>query len=76
MGKVVVIESKSISEYLQQLDEIGENTSEYETVWGYSLGETERRMPIYDYPDYEFRVTDALTNLELPRPEQEAVEVG
>ena len=25
MGKVIIIESKSISEYLQQLEDIGEN---------------------------------------------------
>ena len=65
MGKVVIIESKSISEYLRQLDEIGENTTEYQNVFGYSLGETEPRMPLYEYPDYDFEVTEELTNLEL-----------
>lgn len=65
MGKVVVIESKSISEYLQQLDEMGEDIAEYEGVYGYSLGETERRMPIYEYPEYDYEVTDQLTNLQL-----------
>jgi lysine 2,3-aminomutase len=65
MGKVVVIESRSVSEYLHQLDEIGENVSEYDGIWGYSLGETEPRMPIYEYPDYDFDVTDELTHLEL-----------
>ena len=68
MGKVVIIESKSISEYLSQMDEIGEDTGEYETVFGYSLGETEPRMPLYEYPPYEFEVTKALTNLELAVP--------
>jgi lysine 2,3-aminomutase len=65
MGKVVIIESKSISEYLGQLDEIGEDTSEYTEVFGYSLGETEPRMPLYDYPAYDFEVTEEITNLEL-----------
>ena len=65
MGKMVVIESKSIGEYLQQLDELGERVSEYEGVYGYSLGETEPRVPIYEYPPYEFGVTDEITNLEL-----------
>ena len=65
MGKVVVIESKSISEYLRQLDDIGEKTSEYEAVYGYSIGETEPRMPIYEYPPYDFEITHELTNLEL-----------
>ena len=65
MGKVVIIESKSVSEYLRQMDEIGEDVSEYRNVFGYSLGETEPRMPLYEYPDYDFEVTEALTNLEL-----------
>ncbi|MFC1661928.1 KamA family radical SAM protein [Gemmatimonadota bacterium] len=65
MGKVVIIESKSISEYLGQLDDFGEDLSEYENVYGYSLGETEPRMTIFEYPAYDFTVTDALTNLEL-----------
>jgi len=65
MGKVVVIESKSVAEYLRQLDEIGEDTSEYRNVYGYSLGETEPRMPLYEYPPYDFVPTEALTNLEL-----------
>jgi lysine 2,3-aminomutase len=65
MGKVVIIESKSISEYLQQMDEIGEDVSEYADVFGYSLGETEPRMSLYDYPPYDFQVTEELTNLDL-----------
>ncbi len=65
MGKVVVIESKSISEYLQHLEEIGEDVSEYESIWGYSLGETEPRMPIYEYPEYDFKVTKEFTNLQI-----------
>jgi lysine 2,3-aminomutase len=65
MGKVVIIESKSISEYLRQMDEIGEDTSEYQDVFGYSLGETEPRMPMYEYPPYDFEPTAEITNLEL-----------
>jgi lysine 2,3-aminomutase len=65
MGKVVIIESKSISEYLRQMDEFGEDPREYEGVFGYSLGETEPRMPVYEYPSYDFEVTEKITNLEL-----------
>jgi len=65
MGKVIVIESKSVTEYLWQLYDMGEETSEYEGVYGYSLGETEPRMPMYEYPEYDFEVTDELTHLEL-----------
>jgi len=65
MGKVIIIESKSIGEYLKQLEELGENTAEYESIWGYSLGETEPRIPIYEYPETEFKVIEELTNLEI-----------
>ncbi len=41
MDKVIIIESKSISEYLRQLEDIGEDISDYESIWGYSIGETE-----------------------------------
>ena len=65
IGKVVIIESKSIAEYLEQLEQLGEDVAEYEGVYGYSLGETEPRIPIYEYPPYDFTVTEELTNLEL-----------
>jgi lysine 2,3-aminomutase len=70
MGKVIVIESKSIGEYLGQLNAMGENVPDYESVYGYSMGQTEPRMPLYDYPEYEFEVTDEITNLELPEEER------
>lgn len=65
MDKVIIIESKSISEYLRQLEDIGEDLSDYESIWGYSIGETEQRIPIYDYPDYDYKVTEDYTNLKL-----------
>ena len=65
MGKVVIIESKSISEYLEQLEDMGEDLSEYEGLYGYSIGETENRMPVYEYPAYDYKVTDKFTNLEI-----------
>lgn len=65
MGKVIIIESKSIGEYLTQLEEMGENRREYESIWGYSLGETEPRIPVYEYPEYDFKVTKEISNLEI-----------
>ena len=64
MDKVIIIESKSISEYLQQLDDLGEDRSEYTSIWGYSMGETEPRLPVYEYPEYDFEVSQEYTNLE------------
>ena len=65
MGKIVIIESKSISEYLTQLEEMGEDKSDYDGLYGYSIGETEARMPIYEYPEYDYKVTEEITNLEI-----------
>jgi len=65
MGKVLIIESKSVSEYLDQLKNIGENVSEYDSLWGYSIGETEPRMPIFEYPDYDYEITQEMTNLDI-----------
>jgi lysine 2,3-aminomutase len=65
MGKIIIIESKSISEYLQQLEDIGEDAVEYMDIYGYSIGETEPRLGIYEYPEYTFVTTDAYSNLEV-----------
>jgi len=65
MGKILIVESKSIANYLKQLREKGEDPEEYKTLWGYSMGETEARMPIYKYPDYDFQITDELTNFQM-----------
>lgn len=63
--KTVIIESKSIGEYLRQLEEMGEERSEYANIYGYSMGETEPRMPIYEYPEYEYELTREFTNCQL-----------
>jgi lysine 2,3-aminomutase len=65
MDKVIIIESKSISEYLKELWDMGEETSDYESIWGYSISETEPRTPLYEYPEYSYTVTKEFTNLEL-----------
>ncbi len=62
MGKFIIIESKSMATYLDQLEQMGENSEEYETVWGYSVGETEPRMSIYEYPEFDFELTPEITN--------------
>lgn len=66
MGKVIIIESKAIRKYLEQLQEMGEDISEYQDLYGYSIGETEERMSLYEYPEYDFKVTKEMTNLEIP----------
>ncbi len=65
MGKVILIESKPLARYLEQLYEMGEDPAEYEYVWGYSLGVTEERPPVFDYLPYDFPITGEITNLEI-----------
>jgi lysine 2,3-aminomutase len=65
MGKVVIIESKSVNEYLHQLEDMGEDKTEYQSIFGYSIGETEPLQHIYQYEDYPFEITSEYTNLEL-----------
>ncbi len=50
MGKVFIVESKSISQYLRQLEEMGEETDEYQSIFGYSISETESQYPVFAYP--------------------------
>ena len=64
MGKVVIIESKSIAAYLEQMENMGENPQDYSTIWGYSSSGSEKRVPVYNYPEYDFKITDKLTNFE------------
>ena len=65
MGKVIIIESKSIHEYLRQLSDIGEDPDEYAGLYGYSIGQTEPRVPVYDYPEYSYELTEEFSNLEI-----------
>jgi lysine 2,3-aminomutase len=65
LGKVLIVESKAIAHYLEQVVGFGDDPAEYASIWGYSIGETERRMPIYEYPEYPFPITRRLTNLSI-----------
>jgi len=62
MGRVKIIESKSIRTYLRQIESYGEDLNEYTSIWGYSLSQTEDRSEIYQYSKYKYRVTDEFTN--------------
>ena len=65
IGRIPIIESKSIAEFMTQLEEMGEDPAEYESIYGYSMDETEPRLPIFEYPEYDFAITDEFTNLEI-----------
>jgi len=48
MGSVIIIESKSIAHYLRQIEAMGEEISEYETIWGYSAGSLAPRSTVFE----------------------------
>ena len=50
MGSVVIIESKSVAQYLRQLEGMGEDPAEYASIWGYSAGRLEARSPVFEGP--------------------------
>ncbi len=65
MEEVIIVESKPIGEYLRQLEKMGEKAEEYNSIWGYSIGETESRFPLFEYPTYEFEITKEFSNIEI-----------
>ena len=65
MDDVIIVESKPVGEYLRQLEKIGENVNDYSTIWGYSIGETEKRFPVFEYPEYPFDITEEFSNLQV-----------
>lgn len=65
MEKFHIVESKPVGQYIEELEDMGEDASEYLTVYGYSIGETEHRMPVDEYPEYDYDITDEMTNLEI-----------
>lgn len=48
MGSVVIIESKSVAQYLRQVEAMGEDPKEYASIWGYSAGRMEPRSPVFE----------------------------
>ncbi|MGB4407600.1 MAG: KamA family protein [Sphaerochaeta sp.] len=48
MGSVIIIESKSIAHYLRQIEAMGEDPSEYQTIWGYSAGSLAPRSTVFE----------------------------
>lgn len=62
MGKIYIVENKSIAAYLRQLGKMGEDTEDYASIWTYTQGETEPRFSLYEYPDFSFRITEEMSN--------------
>lgn len=62
MGKIYIVENKSVAAYLRQLGKMGEDTEDYASIWKYTQGETEPRFRLYEYPGFPFRVTKQMSN--------------
>lgn len=65
MGQIYIVENKSVAAYLRQLGKMGEDPDDYATIWAYTEGETEPRFSLYEYPDFEFRMTERMSNLQV-----------
>ena len=65
MGQIYIVENKSLAAYLRQLAKMGEDPEDYASIWNYTKGETESRFSLYEYPDFPFRTTDKMSNLEI-----------
>lgn len=65
IGEVYIVENKSVAAYLRQLQAMGEDIKEYETIWYYIHGKTEPCFRLYKYPTYPFTITEEMTNIEV-----------
>lgn len=65
MERVIIIESKSTAQYIRQLEEMGEDVTEYESIYGYSIGETDPINPLYKYPEYDYKLTEKVSNFSM-----------
>lgn len=47
---IYIKENKSIAEFLSQLEDMGEEVSNYSSIWRYHTGQTEPRFALFEYP--------------------------
>ncbi len=65
MHDVYITENKSIAAYLRQLSSMGEDPDNYATIWNYTEGTTESRFSLYEYPPFQYSVTNKMSNLQI-----------
>jgi len=63
--QVIVVETKSISAYLRQLETMGENRADYAGIYAYSSAKTERRSKVFEYPEFTYPQTSNYNNCEV-----------
>jgi lysine 2,3-aminomutase len=65
MDQVYIVENKSVAAYLRQLQSMGEDPEAYKSIWYYTDGKTEPRFPLFEYPEFSYKATATVTNLQL-----------
>jgi lysine 2,3-aminomutase len=61
--QVIIVESKSVGAYLNQIEHMGEDPQQYESIYGYSQGESEHLFPLFEYPGYQFEITEEFNHI-------------
>ncbi|MGL5682231.1 MAG: KamA family radical SAM protein [Marinifilaceae bacterium] len=61
--EMIIVENRSIASYLRQITDEGEDINLYHSIWSYDKGETEPRFDLYQYPEFDYKVTDRITNI-------------
>jgi len=62
MGSIYIVENKSVGAYLRQLEMLGENPKDYESIWNYGNGQTEPRFLFFGYPRFDFNLSQELSH--------------
>ena len=65
MGDVFIAENRSVASYLREIEGMGENKKEYESIWSYTTGETEPVFWLFKYPNKGLGFTDEMTNIAI-----------
>ncbi|RLD36582.1 MAG: KamA family protein [Bacteroidetes bacterium] len=66
--EVIIVESKSITHYLKQLEKKGCLIEDYENIYGYSMFTTEKRKAVFKYPDSLAQITKEINHFSRDMP--------
>ena len=61
-GNIFITENKSILAFLRQLEQLGEDIHDYQSIWSYTEGITEPKFKLYEYPDFPFIQTETVNH--------------
>ena len=62
---IYIKESKSILAYLKQLEQLGEDVNEYQSIWQYTDDMIEPKFKLYEYPEFQFIQTKIMNHYEM-----------